>query len=250
MNSTLPFLLAFQFGILLYVWRLTKVRVGLSRAESVGFLGLLAVYVIWTGTSIGLSLQGHYANWAMKYGGGLWIPFLPVMIVLTLFLAVKPIRTTVLKMFDSVPLHWIVAFQGLRVLAIGGIIKGIRGEFPLYYAMWIGVPDFLFGVASLVGGWLIYKNRMGQTAAVILNLIGMSIIVPAGILLIPMGLPGSWQFFHSQPSILSILEFPMVLAPTGSVPIFIMLNMLIVARLTFGSTFMISRKDDDRKIYS
>ena len=124
-----------------------------------------------------------------------------------------------------------MAFEGLRILAIGGIIKGYTGEFSLFYAQFIGIPDFLYGVTTLIAAVLIYKGIWKEKSAIIINLIGFIIIVPIGTILMNVGLPGAMYMIEESPSLKTIFEFPMALAPTLVVPIFVMVNLLVALRL-------------------
>jgi hypothetical protein len=124
-----------------------------------------------------------------------------------------------------------MAFEGLRVLAIGGIIKGYTGEFSLFFAKFVGVPDFLYGVATLIAAYLIYKGVWKEKSAIIINLIGFIILVPFAIALINVGLPGAMYMIEESPSLKTIFEFPMALAPTLVVPIFAMVNLFVALRL-------------------
>ena len=124
-----------------------------------------------------------------------------------------------------------MAFEGLRVLAIGGIIKGYKGEFSPLYAKDIGIPDFLIGILALTGAYLIYKGVWANRAAIAINLLGFIVIIPFGIGLINFGLEGPLYYIYETPSTATIFEFPMALAPTVVVPIFVMVNLFVAMRL-------------------
>jgi hypothetical protein len=124
-----------------------------------------------------------------------------------------------------------MGFEGLRVLALGGIIKGYRGEFSLFFAQYVGIPDFLYGVTTLIAAVLIYRGVWKERSAIIINLIGFIIIVPFAVILINVGLPGPLYMIEESPSLKTIFEFPMVLAPTLVVPIFAMVNLFVALRL-------------------
>jgi len=68
-------------------------------------------------------------------------------------------------------------------------------------------------------------------SAIIINLIGFIIIVPFAVILINVGLPGPLYMIEESPSLKTIFEFPMVLAPTLVVPIFAMVNLFVALRL-------------------
>jgi len=124
-----------------------------------------------------------------------------------------------------------MGFEGLRILAIGGIIKGYTGEFSPFYAKYIGIPDFLYGAMPLIAAVLIYKGVWKERSAIIISLIGFTIIFPFGMILINVGLPGAMYMIEEPLSLKTIFEFPMALAPTLVVPIFVMVNLFVALRL-------------------
>ena len=50
----------------------------------------------------------------------------------------------------------------------------------------------------------------------------------APLVLMNMGIPGPWHIIHSTPDMVSLYEYPMALAPTTAVPIFIVINGVII----------------------
>jgi hypothetical protein len=143
----------------------------------------------------------------------------------------KSLRQGIDQVVDQTPLYLIMGFEGLRILAIGGIYKGYIGEFSAFYAKYIGIPDFLYGVTTLIAAVLIYRGIWKERSAIIINLIGFIIIVPFGMILINVGLPGAMFMIEESPSLKTIFEFPMALAPTLVVPLFVIVNLFVALRL-------------------
>ncbi len=111
-----------------------------------------------------------------------------------------------------------VLIQALRIGALGGIVKGIRGEVTSDFVFWIGIPDFLFGLSALVVGWLLLRKAVGPRVLIAWNLVGFALIF------LPTFIPTShWM---NEPGFSFIFEYPMVLAPSIVVPTFISLNLL------------------------
>lgn len=161
-----------------------------------------------------------------------WVTFIAVILVMVPWFFSTRIKNALRSLIDSVPLHWIVGFQGLRILAAGGVLKALNGEFSRYFAFYVGVPDLIFGISAIVMAGLVYHNAVGYGSVIVWNLIGAAIIVPIGLVLLQMGLPGAWHIFTDSPTIATIFEFPMALAPTVVVPIFVMMNLVTALRLT------------------
>jgi len=110
------------------------------------------------------------------------------------------------------------------VTALGGVIKGFAGLLPTSFAFPVGVPDLLFG---LTGVWLALAWPKGGWFArtlVIWNALGVAAILPAAPILMQMGLPGPFYIFASAPDARALFDYPMVLAPTLIVPLFVTMN--------------------------
>ncbi|MEE8206737.1 MAG: hypothetical protein V3T82_07290 [Nitrospinaceae bacterium] len=230
--SMLPLLYLIQ---IVAIYRVTKNTYGLgqiSARQNKQIILILATLTLWGGLSTYLGMSGYYQSEDLLSSlPGLWIPTIPVLIVMIPWMASKDLRQGIDKIIDQTPLHLIMGFEGLRILALGGIIKGYRGEFSLFFAKFVGIPDFLYGVTTLIAAVLIYRGVWKERSAIIINLIGFIIIVPFAVILINVGLPGPLYMIEESPSLKTIFEFPMVLAPTLVVPIFAMVNLFVALRL-------------------
>ena len=205
-------------------------QINLTQRKQVGLI--LVVLTLWGGLSTYLGISGYYQNEGFLSSlPGLWIPQIPVFIVMIPWMVSKSLRHGIDKIIDQTPLHLIMGFEGLRILAIGGIIKAYMGEFSAFFVKFVGVPDFLYGVTTLFAAVLIYRGVWKEKAAIIINSIGFIIIVPFAMLLINVGLPGAMYMIEESPGLKTIFELPMALAPTLIVPIFAMVNLFVVLRL-------------------
>ena len=230
--SILPILYLIQIVTLYRVTKRTHRmgKINLCQSKQVNLT--LVVLTLWGGFSTYLGVSGYYQSHGFLSSlPGLWITQVPVLIVMLPWMLIKTLRQGIDEIIDQTPLHLIMCFEGLRTLAIGGIIKGYIGEFSLFYAKFVGVPDFLYGVTTLVAAVLIYKGVWKEKAAIIINLVGFIIIVPFGMVLINVGLPGTMFVVEESPGLNTIFEFPMSLAPTLVVPIFVIVNILVALRL-------------------
>jgi len=233
--SLVPALFTVEVIAIAYAAQLAMESGALNRTGARWIYGLLALLALWGGLSTYLGLTGAYRTtqfWSLS--APFWLPFVPVLLVFTPYFFSTPARNAINGLIDHTPLHAIIALQGLRILAIGGIIKGWNGDFNAAFAFLVGIPDFLFGVSALIVAWLVFHDRIGRWALVAWNLIGAAIIVPGSFIVIKLALPGSWQVFTSEPSITTLYDFPMALAPTLVVPILVMMNLLLALRLFEG----------------
>lgn len=188
-----------------------------SEARSV-YLLLLA-FLAWTVTSLVLGLKGiHSSPWLMERVPLLWQAVVPVVIMAIGLLCSRPLRSALRGIASGTPGHWLVFFQALRIGALGGVIKGFRGEITSSFFFWVGIPDFVFGVSALIVGWLVMREAVAARALMIWNLVG------AAIILVPTF--GFMHYFMNEPGFIFIFQFPMVLAPSIVVPIFVFINVL------------------------
>ncbi len=193
---------------------------------------ILVALTLWGCISVYLGMNGYYQNEGFLSSlPGFWITQAPVLIVALPWMFSKTLRKGIDRIIDYTSLHTIMLFEGLRVLAIGGIIKGYMIEFSPFYAKFIGIPDFIYGITTLIAAVLIYKGIWKEKQAVVINLIGFLIIVPFGMILINVGLPGAMFMIEESPSLKTIFELPMALAPTLVVPVFVMVNLFVALRL-------------------
>jgi hypothetical protein len=193
---------------------------------------MLAALAAWGVLSSILAINGAYrSSWFISSWGGTWLPFVPVLLMMIPLMVSSAARQGVVALIDATPPHRLALFQGIRILAVGGLIKAWMGVFSAYFAIYVAIPDVLFGISALFMARMIRRKRVGTGVVALWHLLGAFIIVPVGVALIQLGMPGPVRIFTAMPSILTIFDFPMVLAPTLVVPIFVMLNLLTVLRI-------------------
>ena len=230
--SMLPFLFITQVVAIYVAATITRRSGGINTTQSRSIMAVLALLILWGAISSFLGLTGWYQSEAFLTSlPGFWITMPAVLIVMVPWMFSATFRETTNTIIDRVPLHYVMLFEGLRILAFGGILKAYNGEFSAFFAKWIGVPDFLFGALALVAAWLIFTEVWGKRSAIAINLFGFVIIVPFGLVLMNLGLPGMMHIVDESPSLISIFDFPMALAPTLVVPIFVTINLLVAIRL-------------------
>jgi len=228
----IPFLYLIQAIVIIRATQTTYTVGRISQTQLQQVRIVLSVLTLWGGMSAYLGISGYYQSTSFLSSlPGLWIGQVPVLIVMIPWIASKTFRLGIDAIIDQTPLYLIMSFEGLRIFAIGGIYKGYAGDFSPFYAKFVGVPDFLYGALTLLAAVLIYRGVWKERAAIFINWIGFVIIVPIGMLLINVGLPGAMYMVEEIPSLKTIFEMPMALAPTLVVPIFVMINLLVAVRL-------------------
>ena len=206
-----------------------------ARAETISGNQVRALYFVilllgvWGPISAYLAINNFYTSpLVLEHLPGFSVTMVPVLVLMIPWALSARFKDSINKIIDKVGLHKILFFEGLRILAIGGIIKATRGEFSSEFGLLIGIPDFMFGALSLLAGYLVYKKSLQSKWVVILNVYGFLIIVPVALIVMNLGIPGPWHIIHSTPDMLSLYEYPMALAPTSVVPIFIVLNGFVI----------------------
>lgn len=231
-DSMLPFLFTAQIALIWSAVRRARRAGKISGSQSASLYTVVGLLVLWTPISAFLALSGFYTSPAVLENlPGLWVTMVPVLVLMVPWIASASFRDSINQLIDAVGLHNVVLFEGLRVLAIGGIIKGLRGEFSPEIAFYLGIPDFIFGALSLWAGYRLYKGSLSLKWVLVLNAYGFLVIVPGGLVLMNLGIPGPWHIIHTTPDMVSMFQYPMALAPTAVVPIFIVINSFIVNTL-------------------
>ena len=216
--SSIPVLFAVQLGFALVLCA----RVSLRRALFVlvpillvSAWGVLSGWAAWSGV--------YDSGWFLALWPGLWLPAVPIAIVL-LTLSLPGVAGAVHDVARATPAHWLVAVQALRIAAVGTLAKTATGDFPLHVELAIGLTDLAFGVSALWVFFLARKQRVHPDALFVWHCVGIALILVPGNLALQLGLPGPLQVFATEPTAAVMLDWPMALAPTLVVPIFLLFN--------------------------
>ncbi len=215
--SILPIFVAVVFMFCAGITRRAKSHQAINAAEALSVYTLLVAFFAWTLTAVVLGIRGTHVE-LMARVPLLWQSFVPVVLLSTAFTFSRRLRSGLRGISTSTPGYWLVFIQALRIGALGGIMKGIRGEITSGFVFWIGIPDFLFGVSALVVGWLLLRKAVGPRFLIAWNLVGFALII------LPTFVP--MNYWMNEPGFTFIFEFPMILAPSIVIPTFISLNLL------------------------
>jgi hypothetical protein len=222
--STLPVLVAALFGGLWFLLgRLARTGV-LPRREAAWLYALLLALLAWGGLNASLAGTGRYGGEAFfALLPGYWMPYVPVVLGVTGALLVRPLRAGLSTLVAQTPAHWLTGVHAVRILALGSLIKAHMGVFPERFALYVAIPDLLFGLSALpVTAWA-RRGSLARPALLAWHLTGAAVIV------VPVA--GLMHVFMAEPRFDALFAFPMVLAPTLAVPTLVMLNLLVAWRL-------------------
>ncbi len=222
--SSLPILIAAIFGFLVLLVRRLHQSDQLNRSERNGIGVLLAILLAWGGASAYLSNSGVYTSTQfLRLAPGYWLPYIPVIIAVSLVMLSAPLRNGCRKLVDGTPGHWLTGIHVLRILALGTVIKASMGMFPDRFAWFVGIPDLLFGLSALPVSLLASRGRLSDRFLMLWHLVGALVIVAPAV--------GFMHIFMREALFAELFTFPMALAPTLVVPTLVMLNLLVVWRL-------------------
>jgi len=220
--SVLPIFVIIIFIFCIGITRRAKLNQSINVAEGRSVYALLLAFFAWTVIAVVLGIRGIHPS-LMEEIPLLWQACVPVVLLTIGLIFSRTLRNGLRGIAANTPWHWLVFAHTLRIGAIGGVMKGIKGEITSGYVFWIGIPDFLFGLSALVVGWLVLRNAVSHLFLAIWNLVGALLI------LLPTFIP--MNYWMNEPGFVFIFEFPMVLAPSIVLPIFIFLNLLVAWRI-------------------
>jgi hypothetical protein len=220
--SILPIFVIIVFAFCIFITRRAGKNNSINTSETRSVYFLLLAFFVWTLICIALGIRDLHVT-LMEHVPLLWQACVPVVILVIALFFSRNLRGGLRGIAAGTPWHWLVFFQALRIGALGGVMKGIKGEVTSSFVFWVGGPDFLYGVSALIIGWLLLRKAVGNRFLMIWNLIGPAIILfPTFVFM---------NYFMNEPGFIFIFEFPMVLAPSIVVPIFISINCLLVWRI-------------------
>lgn len=135
----------------------------------------------------------------------------------------------ILKVFEVIPLHWLIGVQIFRLMGYGFLSFYFLGLLPAAFAIPTGVGDVIIGLTAPVVAFLLIKGR-AKNLALIWNYLGigdLALALTLGVLTYPRPI----QLLPSNPSNELIALFPLVMVPLFAVPLSILLHLFTLKRL-------------------
>ncbi len=229
--SMTPFLLALELGFCFFLaWHSRRRGAGIgSLFPAYAFFVWLSLYAV--GTSL-LGYQGWYLREeVLRLLPGFWLQLVTVAAALIPLLLSSALRQDLRQIVDRTPWQWFAWFHALRIAALGTAFKTMTGEFPLYFELFVGVPDLLFGISALWIAVLAGRGEISRRGFMLWNLVGALVIVPSAPILLQLGLPGAFYVFTDLPDARAVYTYPMSIAPMIGVPLFVLVNLCVAWRL-------------------
>jgi len=212
-------LLVFAFSVYITYRARRDDEISTPEARSV-YLFITGLFA-WTAVATVLGLRNtHTSPWLLDHVPFLWQAFVAVAMFISLFALSPTFRRALNGLADATPATWLVFFQALRIGALGSVVKALRGEITSNFPLWVGIPDFLYGVSAIILGLLLLRSSIGHRTTLVTWAIS-----GAAIILLP--LFGLMPYWMNEPGFTFIFEFPMVISPSIVVPILIFANFLL-----------------------
>ena len=227
--SLVHVLIVIQLGFLAFTGHRAYKSRHLARAGLIAIYGLATLLAAWAVLSAYLAATGVYTTEIFLCSlPGLWLSFVPVALIVIPAVIFPPLRKALLAIAEQTPQVWFAYLQALRISALGTAIKTLQGAFPIAFELFVGIPDLLFGLSALWVALALKKNRISDRFWITWNAVGAAIILVVGLPILNMSLPGSLEVFSTPPTFLVALEYPLALAPTVAVPLFVAYNVLAI----------------------
>ncbi len=195
-------------------------------ATAVGWLvGMLA----WMALVIYLGNRGvflKHTRWLSNLAGFVLVVAIPAV----LFGAIDVAREGLVLAASHTSNLQLVAFHVLRLLAIGAVIKYMQGELPLHFVILGSGPDLLFAVSAVGVTLLEATAPLGPEFLIVWHIVGFLVFFGAGISMF-FSVPSLFRIYHDKPDTSLVFQFPMVLAPNFTVPLFALAHVFALVKL-------------------
>ena len=208
-------------------WLLKTPNMASGYVWAVGFW--MVVMLLWMGLVIYLGTRGFFlkhTHWLSNLVG----VFLVVGFAAALFGTVPVAREGIIRAAQGTTDLQLASIHVLRLLAIGTVIKYVQGQLPRHFIIWGSLPDFLFGVSAVIVTSLGANEPLDQSFLYIWHTIGFSLFVGAGISMF-FSVPSPLRLYHDKPDASIVFQFPMVLAPNFTVPLFMLAHAFALLKL-------------------
>ncbi len=192
-------------------------------------VGWLVVMLAWMALVIYLGSRGvflKHTRWLSNLVGFYSVLALPAV----LFGAIDVAREgLVLAAFHTSNLQ-LVSFHVLRLLAIGTVIKYMQGQLPLHFVIFGSVPDLLFAASAVVVTILEATTPLGQDFLIVWHIVGFFVFFGPGISMF-FSVPSLFRIYHDELDTSLAFQFPMLLAPNFTVPLFALAHVFALVKL-------------------
>jgi len=159
--SILPTYIVLVFAFCIFITARAKRNQSITAKEASSVYGLLVIFGVWTLIAIFMGMKELHVA-LMDNIPLLWQSCV-LIVILSMGLFIKSLRDALRGIASGTPQHWMVFIQVLRIGALGSVMKALKGEITSSFPLWVGIPDFLFGLSALLLGFLVLKQRVSDS---------------------------------------------------------------------------------------
>ncbi len=198
-----------------------------------GYMATVAVWIAamlgWMAFVIVAGRRGFFLEYTRRLSNLVGVT-LVVGFAAFLFGAGEVAREGVVRAASSTSDLELVSIHMLRLLAIGTVVKYRHGELPLHFVMLGSMPDFLFAISAVVVTVMAVNGPLAPGFLIAWHWVGFSVFMGAGISMF-FSVPSPLRIYHGKPDSSIVFQFPMVLAPNFTVPLFMLAHAFALVKL-------------------
>lgn len=201
--------------------------------DSPAFVGIVFAWIVtmlaWLALVIFGGLQGFFLKHSNKLSNLVGVAIV-VTFAVAMFGLIPAVREGLVNAARSTSDLQLISIHILRLLAIGTFIKFIHGELPLHFVILGSIPDFLFAVSAVVLALVAKSGPIDPSFLIAWHMIGFTLFLGPGISMF-FSVPSPLRLYHNKPDASIVFQFPMVLAPNYTVPLFMIAHLLALTKL-------------------
>ena len=206
---------------------------GRANPQSIGVtLFWAASMLVWMVAVIYAGRRGYFLQWTHFFSNLVGFA-LVLLFFFLLFGAVPGAWEGLITAAENTPDSQLISIHILRILAIGTVIKYLQGELPRRFLILGSMPDLLFGISAVVVVTLAVNDLVGHAFLVAWHSLGMFVFLGAGISMF-FTVRSPLHIFDSKPDASIAFQFPMLLAPNFTVPLFVLAHGVALVKLLAG----------------
>ena len=192
----------------------------------------VAVMLVWMGAVTYLGVSGFFLRHTRFFSNLVGVAI--VVTLASLLFAILPgAREGLVLAAHGTPDAQLAAIHILRLLAIGTVIKYLQGELPLHFVLLGSLPDVLFGISAAVVTALVANGPLDSRFLIAWHLAGFSVFIGAGVSMF-FSVPSPLRMYYNKPDASIVFQFPMVLAPNFTVPLFMIAHLFALVKMLVG----------------
>lgn len=197
------------------------------------FVGAIVFWVasmlLWMGTVIVFGKRGFFLKRTRHLSNMVGYTSVLTFSVL-LFGGVPVVRDGLILAAGNTSDVHLISIHILRILAIGTIIKYLQGELPLHFLTLGSLPDLFFGISAVAVSILAANGSVGHDFLIVWHMLGFFVFFGAGLSMF-FSVPSPLRIFRTNPDTSIAFQFPMLLAPNFTVPLFMLAHAFALVKL-------------------